>query len=430
MSTSTGASRASKSPEHVVVAGAGMVGLSTAWYLQERGVRVTIVDRTGVAAGASWGNAGWISPALTLPLPEPAVLSYGVRAMMSPSSPVYVPLAADRRLLQFLVGFARHCTPARWRAAMAIFAELNRDALAAYDALGEGGTGGHEVREPIRDADPFLAGFASVEDRKVLVDELAHVVSSGGAVDYELLTGDEIRSLEPTLGAGVQAGVRMLGQRYINPPAYVASLAESVVRRGAELVSGFDVVDVNDFGTNGVEVVSASGERLRADAVVLATGTWLGELARTYGVKRVVQAGRGYSFTVVPEQMPKNPIYFPVQRVACTPLGDRLRVAGMMEFRRPDAPLDPRRIKAIVEAARPMFTGVDWTARQEEWVGSRPCTADGLPLVGATRSPRVHVAGGHGMWGIALGPLTGRMVADGLTGHAVPTYARHLDPLR
>lgn len=430
MSTSTGASRASKSPEHVVVAGAGMVGLSTAWYLQERGVRVTIVDRTGVAAGASWGNAGWISPALTLPLPEPAVLSYGVRAMLSPSSPVYVPLAADRRLLQFLVGFARHCTPARWRAAMAIFAELNRDALAAYDALGEGGTAGHEVREPIRDADPFLAGFASVEDRKVLVDELAHVVSSGGAVDYELLTGDEIRSLEPTLGAGVQAGVRMLGQRYINPPAYVASLAESVVRRGAELVSGFDVVDVNDFGVKGVEVVSATGQRLRADAVVLATGTWLGELARTYGVKRVVQAGRGYSFTVVPEQMPKNPIYFPVQRVACTPLGDRLRVAGMMEFRRPDAPLDPRRIKAIVEAARPMFTGVDWTARQEEWVGSRPCTADGLPLVGATRSPRVHVAGGHGMWGIALGPLTGRMVADGLTGHALPTYARHLDPLR
>lgn len=430
MSTSTGASRATKSPEHVVVAGAGMVGLSTAWYLQERGVRVTIVDRTGVAAGASWGNAGWISPALTLPLPEPAVLSYGVRAMMSPSSPVYVPLAADRRLLQFLVGFARHCTPARWRAAMAIFAELNRDALAAYDALGEGGTAGHEVREPIRDADPFLAGFASVEDRKVLVDELAHVVSSGGAVDYELLTGDEIRSLEPTLGAGVQAGVRMLGQRFINPPAYVASLAESVVRRGAELVSGFDVVDVNDFGANGVEVVSATGERLRADAVVLATGTWLGELARAYGVKRVVQAGRGYSFTVVPEQMPKNPIYFPVQRVACTPLGDRLRVAGMMEFRRPDAPLDPRRINAIVEAARPMFTGVDWTARQEEWVGSRPCTADGLPLVGATRSPRVHVAGGHGMWGIALGPLTGRMVADGLTGHALPTYARHLDPLR
>ncbi|MGH1564632.1 NAD(P)/FAD-dependent oxidoreductase [Mumia sp. DW29H23] len=430
MSTSGSAASASSTPQHVVVAGAGMVGLSTAWFLQERGVRVTVVDRTGVAAGSSWGNAGWVSPALTLPLAEPAVLKYGLKAMLSPASPVYVPLTTDPKLLRFLVGFARHCTPKKWRSAMAVFTELNRDALGAYDVLGDGGTAGHGVLEPIQDADPFLAGFASVEDRKTLVDELAHVVASGGSVDYDLLSADEIRSLEPTLGDGVRAGVRMLGQRYVNPPAYVASLAESVVARGGELRGGFEVTDVVDLGARGVEVLAATGERLRADAVVLATGTWLGDLARSYGVKRVVQAGRGYSFTVVPEQMPKNPIYFPVQRVACTPLGDRLRVAGTMEFRHPDAPLEPRRIDAIVASARPMFTGVDWDARQEEWVGSRPCTTDGLPLVGATRSPRVHVAGGHGMWGIALGPLTGRMVADGLTGHAVPSYARRLDPLR
>ncbi len=146
MSTNAAAPRAPKSPEHVVVAGAGMVGLATAWFLQERGVRVTVVDRTGVAAGASWGNAGWISPALTLPLPEPAVLSYGLRAMVNPSSPVYVPFSTDRQLLRFLVGFARNCTPARWRAAMAVFARLNRDALGAYDVLGDGGTAGHGVR--------------------------------------------------------------------------------------------------------------------------------------------------------------------------------------------------------------------------------------------------------------------------------------------
>ncbi|WP_370617254.1 NAD(P)/FAD-dependent oxidoreductase [Mumia sp. Pv 4-285] len=430
MSTPGSAASASSTPRHVVVAGAGMVGLSTAWFLQERGVQVTVVDRTGVAAGSSWGNAGWISPALTLPLAEPAVLKYGLKAMLSPTSPVYVPLTADPKLLRFLVGFARHCTPAKWRSAMAVFTELNRDALGTYDALSDGGDAGHAVREPLQDADPFLAGFASVEDRKTLVDELAHVVASGGSVDYDLLSADEIRSLEPTLGDGVRAGVRMLGQRYVNPPAYVASLADSVVARGGVIQSGFDVVDVVDRGARGVEVVSRDGERVGADAVVLATGTWLGELARSYGVKRVVQAGRGYSFTVVPEHLPKNPIYFPVQRVACTPLGDRLRVAGTMEFRSPDAPLEPRRIEAIVASARPMFTGVDWEARQEEWVGSRPCTTDGLPLVGATRSPRVHVAGGHGMWGIALGPLTGRMVADGLTGRALPSYARRLDPLR
>src|SRR5690606_33666384 len=98
----------------------------------------------------------------------------------------------------------------------------------------------------------------------------------------------------------------------------------------------------------------------------------------------------------------RGPVYLPAQRVACTPLpsptGDRLRVAGMMEFRAANDPLDPHRINAIVEATRPFLKGVDLDQRQDEWVGSRPCTADGLPLIGATNSPRVFVAGGHGMW--------------------------------
>ena len=128
-----------QSPDRVVVVGAGVVGLSTAWFLQERGVEVTVVDRDGVAADASWGNAGWLAPALTLPLPEPAVLQYGLRAMLSPSSPVYVPLTTDLKLIRFLVGFARHCTPSKWQEAMSVYTEVNRTALGAYDELADGG---------------------------------------------------------------------------------------------------------------------------------------------------------------------------------------------------------------------------------------------------------------------------------------------------
>ena len=112
-----------------------------------------------------------------------------------------------------------------------------------------------------------------------------------------------------------------------------------------------------------------------------------GKLARRFGVKNVVQAGRGYSFSVAIDHVPDGPVYFPAQRVACTPIGDRLRVAGMMEFRKPEAALDERRVQAIADAARPLLRGADLDDRQDEWVGSRPCTVDGLPLIGATRSP-------------------------------------------
>ena len=415
-----------KAPEHVVVVGAGIIGLSTAWYLQEQGVKVTVVDREGVASGSSWGNAGWLTPALTLPLSEPSVLTYGLKAMLDPASPLYIPFSTDPALLKFLLGFARNCTPGKWRAAMTVFAEIGRSGI---DAFAEIAAGPHAVAEPTHEATPFLTGFASLKDRDALVKEFHVIRETGGTVDFNLISGEQIRELEPTLGSGVVAGIEIHNQRFIDPPAFMHSLAEAVVARGATLMSSFNVMDVRDTGT-GVEVIGSEGRSMTADAVVLATGAWLGSLASKFGVKRVVQAGRGYSFTVVPESMPSHPIYFPAQRVACTPLGDRFRVAGMMEFRDADAPLDPRRIKAIVEAASPMFTGINWADRSEEWVGSRPCTTDGFPLVGATRSPRVHVAGGHGMWGIALGPLTGKMVAAELTGGTRPATMRHFNPLR
>jgi D-amino-acid dehydrogenase len=413
------------SVDHVVIVGAGMVGLSTAYFLQERGVRVTVVDRIGVAAGSSWGNAGWIAPALTLPLPEPAVLSYGLSAMLRPSSPLYIPFTMNPRLIRFLLGFARACLPATWRSSLAVYSEVGSIAMAAFDELTDGG-----VAEPTQLAEPFLAGFTSTTERESLVQEFALSGSGGSGPDYDLITGDEMRAIEPTLGAGVTAGVRLRGQHFINPPKFVEALAEAVRARGGIIVTGFTVTGVHDRGEAGVEVVPASGDPLHADAVVLASGAWLGSLARHFGVRQLVQAGRGYSFTVVPEVMPTRPIYFPAARVACTPLGDRFRISGMMEFRSAEAPLDPRRIRAVVEAARPMFTGIDWDDRKEEWVGPRPCTPDGLPLIGATKSPRVFVGGGHGMWGITLGPLTGRFLADSITGHEVPALMQRFNPLR
>lgn len=410
-----------------VVVGAGIVGLSTAWFLQERGVEVTVLDRSGVAADSSWGNAGWVAPALTLPLPEPAVLRYGLRSMFKPSSPVYVPPTTDPSLLRFLLGFARHCTTRRWTSAMEVFARANRLAVDAYDTMA-GGDLERAVAEPTRAADPFLAAFTSETDRSMLVDEFERARRAGGEVDYDLLDADTLHTLEPLLSEEVRVGIRIRGQRYLDPPRFVESLADSVRARGGTIVDGAEVVAVRDTGT-GIEVVVAEGEAHVADAVVLATGAWMGALARPFGVRALVQAGRGYSFSVRPPSMPKNPVYFPAQRVACTPLHDRFRVAGMMEFRRPDAPLDPRRIRAIVDATRPLLRDVDWEDRREEWVGSRPCTVDGLPLIGATRSERVFVAGGHGMWGVALGPLTGRLVAEAMTGQADPLL-RSFDPLR
>lgn len=411
-------------PQHVAVIGAGMVGLATAWFLQERGVQVTVYDRKGVAAGSSWGNAGWLTPGITTPLPEPAVLRYGLRAVMSPASPVYVPLRPDLRLMRFLLGFVRHSTSAKWRKAMRAYVPMNRRAFEGFDALEAGG-----VAATAYEAKSFMAAYRTEAERSVLLEELRQIRAAGQEIEYEVLTGDEAREVEPALSDQIGAAIRLYGQRFINPGQYVHALGDSVRERGAPIVTGADVVDVRDE-RSGVRVVTADGSDGRFDAVVLATGAWLGDLARRFGVRTVVQAGRGYSFSIPIEHVPSGPVYFPAQRVACTPLGDRLRVAGMMEFRRAEAPLDQRRILAIANAARPLLRGADLDARVDEWVGSRPCTPDGLPLIGRTRSERVFVAGGHGMWGITLGPLTGQLLAEQITTGRQPTELLPFDPLR
>ncbi len=420
--------RAVRPVNRVVVVGAGMVGLSTAWFLQERGVDVTVLDRTHVAAGSSWGNAGWLAPSLTTPLPEPGVLTYGVRAVLNASSPVYVPLRPQVALLRFLACFARHSTQRQWGTAMRAYAPINTLALDAFDDLAAGG-----VQSSTHQADPFLACYRSTDERAVLAEELDRVQAAGQDVKYEAISGEQARADEPALSREVHAAVRIQGQRYINPPEFMEALAASVRERGGQICAGVDVEQVREED-GGVTVVDSAGASHRFDAAVLANGAWLGALARPFGMRQVVQAGRGYSFSVAAEQVPAGPVYFPAQRVACTPLaspaGVRLRVAGMMEFRAPHAPIDPRRVRAIVEATRPLLSGVDFENRQDEWVGSRPCTADGLPLVGGTTSERVFVAGGHGMWGMVLGPVTGRLLADRIvTGDHHPALTP-FDPLR
>ena len=298
--TSSGRQPGYRRPQRVAVVGAGMVGLSVAWFLQEHGVETVVLDRDGVAAGSSRGNAGWLTPSLVAPLPEPSVLRYGLRAMVSPASPVYVPPTADPRLLQFLVQFARNCTNARWGRAMGGLVPLNAGALAAFAELDDAGLG-----VSTRVAQPILAAYRDVSARAALVEELRHIEAAGQPVDHELLTGEQARSIEPALSDQVVAAIRLDGQRFLDPAAFVRALGEAVRRRGGEIRSGSTVRRIQD-GPDGVRVV---GERF--DAVVVATGARLGELTRQVGVRRLVQAGRGYSFTVAVDEVPKGTAVLP-----------------------------------------------------------------------------------------------------------------------
>lgn len=403
-----------------IVIGAGYVGLSVAWHLQQHGVQVTVVDRTGVAAGSSWGNAGWLSPGKTIPLADPSLWTYGPTALVNPDAALHIPLRFDPGLWSFLARFASHGTRHAWDRAMAALTPIDKIALDAYDELTDGGV------DAWTRGGPFVIGFRNEKHARGFLREVAGVVRHGQEVALERL--DDPQSLAPQLSDAVGVAYRMDGQRFLEPAPFLNALAEAVRRRGGTIRTGEAVTAV--AGGSTARVTLEGGETLEADSVTIATGAWLPRLARPHGVRMRVQAGRGYSFTVATPQPSEHPVYFPFQRIACTPYQGRFRIAGTMEFRRPDETAKPRRIRAIVNQARELFTGIDLDDREDEWVGSRPVTPDGLPLVGATRTPGVFVAGGHGMWGVVLGPATGKLLAERIvTGRTDPVIAP-FDPLR
>jgi D-amino-acid dehydrogenase len=409
-------------PRSAIVVGAGIVGLSTAWFLQERGVAVTVVDRVGVAAGASWGNAGWIAPSLSIPLNDPRMLRYALRSLSNRAAPVRIPPSVDPALWRFLMRFAANCRESSWTRAVRANVALNQECFQAYDALVSNG-----VEAPITEA-PITALFHTSADAEHLLDQLQRLRDAGQPSSTTELTGAALREQVPLASSAVTVGVRINGQRFVDPGRFVQALGRSVIERGGAL----DTVDVADVRTSGdgVAVKPRTGPALMADVAVIATGAWLPGLAHRW-VRVPVQAGRGYSFTVPVERPVFGPIYLPDARVACTPLATgKLRVTSMMELRRPEAPASAALVDAIVDSTRPYLDGVRWTERDEIWVGPRPLSPDGRPLVGEVSEHRIYVAGGHGMWGMKQGPATGRLLAEQITTGKQPPGLREFDPTR
>ncbi len=407
-------------PRSAIVVGAGIVGLSTAWFLQERGVDVTVVDRTGVAAGASWGNAGWIAPALTVPLNSPSVLRHGLRSLANPAAPLHIPMAADSALGVFLMQFVANCRRSSWKRAVRAMVPLNEESIEAFDVLVANG-----VDAPVADA-PITALFRTTAQAESMVRELRHLENTGQTISITALTGAALREQVPLASPAITAGLNINGQRFVDPGRFVHALGHAVISRGATMRT-LDVRGVFSSGS-GITVHPHSGRSLTADSAVISTGAWLSRLMGSR-VRVPVQAGRGYSFTVPVDRPLPGPIYLPDVRVACTPYRGALRVSGTMEFRDPHEPAIPARVGAIVASAGPLLDGVRWAERSDIWVGPRPVTPDGRPLIGEM-SRGVYVAGGHGMWGLAHGPVTGRLLAEQITTGKQPETLREFDPLR
>lgn len=405
----------------VVVVGGGVIGVCSAYYLAERGLAVTLVDKGDICAGSSYGNAGLIVPSHSMPLAAPGVLAHALKWMLDPESPFYIKVRPDPDLLRWLWKFRGACTATHVRRAMPVIRDLSHASLALYRQLAAlPGFDFAFEEKGVLAVYNTVEGFAAGQAEARLL-ESAGLTARG-------LDATQARQLEPSLLPSVVGGVHFPGDAHLVPDAFVRGLARLAEKAGARLLIATEVLG---FCTRGrrIEAVETTRGDLEAGEVVLAAGSWSSGLARRLDLRVPIQPAKGYSVSYRrPPDGPRAPLLLGEAKVGVTPMGNMLRLAGTLELAGLDLSINRRRVEAVKRSASRYLTGIDNLPLLEIWRGLRPCTPDGLPVIGRPRAfDNLVLASGHAMIGMSLGPVTGKLITE-LVMHEPPSL--DLAPLR
>ena len=406
------------------IVGGGVIGLLAAYELHRRGIDVTVIDKSDFGAACSAGNAGWVTPSLSGPVPAPGLVATSIKWMMDRHSPLYIRPSALPALAPWLFQFWRHCNAREYHSGLMATARLAEPVMGLYDALAEQGVEFEMHRTGILFA-VLNPGYLTH-----IADDLKIMRQFGYGAPVEL-NGSELRDFEPELTNTLKAALWVPEERHIRPGTLTAGLVRWLTRAGVKLYSGVKVTGIRRDGST-VRAIETLDGALEVDQLLIAAGAWSGEIARLAEINLPMQAGKGYNITVNEPQLKLNhAIYFSDARIACSPFDGALRVSGTMELSGVNTTFDPRRVDAIRHGADRCLG--DWSRGSGEttWVGMRPLTPDGLPVIG--RAPEVEnlfLATGHSMLGITLGPSTALTVAEMMTTGKSSIDLSAFDPAR
>ena len=391
----------------IAIVGGGIIGVCAAYYLAGDARSVAVIEREDICArgGSTHSNAGLITPSDVYPLASPGALGNGLRWLLDSSSPFYIAPRARPRLARWLYLFARASTAERARRAMPAQRALLRFSADLWPQIAAtpGVDFGYEQRGWL---------WTYTDDAALAAAAAEAAVAAAYGTTSEVWDAARVRVAVPGIASEVRGGVWYTEDAHCDPRRAVEEVARLAVERGAQLRPGVEVLDVEVRGRRVTTLRTTAGD-LSADVVVLAAGAWSPVLAQRLGIDLPIEAAKGYGLTVDrPADLPELPLYEAASHVAITPMGAGLRLAGTLELAGLDMRVRWKRVAAIRRGAGRTLRGAAELEPHAVWRGLRPCTPDGLPVIG--RSPRhdnVIVAAGHCMLGLGAGPGTGALVA-------------------
>jgi D-amino-acid dehydrogenase len=395
--------------KNVVVIGGGIIGLSSAWYLQGLGHRVTVLDKAGFTDNCSYGNLGYVCPSHFIPLASPGIVWQGFKWMFNSKSPFYVQPSLNAALIDWGLKFMKSANREHVAASALPLKEIAEFSQREYEQWA------------------VLPGFDLAYERKGMIEvfqteKMEHHASDTVAaaqkigLDAALLDLSQLQALEPNSAWNARGAIYFRKDAHLCPDLLMACLKERLRSQGVILVKG--EVDGFEKKNGRITKVLVKGNGYEADEVVVATGSWSRSVVAMVDTNIPMMPGRGYSFTLTDSPYKLHrPAILSEGRVAITPMmnGSRMRYGGTMEIVGTDAPPRYQRVESIVRAVKDFLPGFDigLPSKDKIWYGYRPNSADGLPYIGRIKKyDNLVVATGHGMLGLSLGAGTGKLVSE------------------
>ncbi|WP_346857402.1 FAD-dependent oxidoreductase [uncultured Draconibacterium sp.] len=398
----------------IIVIGAGVIGLHCAYFLNQAGLNVEVVESADECAedGCSYGNCGLIVPSHFVPLASPAMLHSGIKMLFSSKSPVYLPLGQNIGSMSWFMQFIIASNRKKVNKAIPTLYKLNIESRKLYSEL--------SLQNQNRSNYKHLGLLMAATTEQGLAEEieLAKKAEELG-IKTQLLDKSAIKTLEPDIDINVTGALFYKSDGHIRPEAHMQWLKKYLSLNG--VVFHYHT-KVNKFRHQKGKIIGIETNLglQKADEFVLAAGSFSAQLAATAELKIPVIAGKGYSFDVPKKCMQlRTPLILTEAKVALTPFNTSVRFGSGMEFNGSIGEIRYRRIQAILDETRKAFPEMPETKANtlKIWEGLRPITPTGLPLVGRTvKYKNLLVATGHAMMGVSLGPITGKIISQLILG--------------
>ena len=391
----------------IVIIGGGIIGLCTAYYLNEKGHNVTIVDKSDMNSGTSYVNAGYLSPSHLIPLASPDSLKNGLKWMFDSKSPLYIKPRFSLSLLNWMYAFAKSSSNSHVNKSIPLIKDITLFSQKLYDEIKQNSDFNFHYEK--KGLLMLCKSQKYLDSESKLVDT---AVSHG--LNAKMVTKSDLKKIEPNIEIDAIGGSYFNCDFHTTPNEFMSDMKKYLKSTGVKIITNTKITDINI--KNGIiKNINSFENKIYADEFILCAGSWSNLLSKKLNLNLLLQAGKGYSINILDKTKITIPAILSEAKVAVTPMNGFTRIAGTMEIAGINKNISKARVDTIVKLSKNYYPDlkIKSTDINNASSGLRPVSPDGLPYIGrSSKCDNLIIATGHAMMGWSMATATGLIVSE------------------